>query len=43
VREQLNAIGFQPVANTPEEYAAYIKAEIPHWTKIIKAASIRID
>jgi tripartite-type tricarboxylate transporter receptor subunit TctC len=43
VRERLNAIGFQPVANTPEEYAAYIKAEIPRWGKIIKAASIRID
>src|SRR5215470_16151454 len=36
VRERLNAIGFQPVANTPEEYAAYIKAEIPRWGKIIK-------
>jgi tripartite-type tricarboxylate transporter receptor subunit TctC len=43
VRERLNAIGFKPVANTPEEYAAYIKAEIPRWGKVIKAASIRID
>jgi tripartite-type tricarboxylate transporter receptor subunit TctC len=43
VRERLNAIGFKPVANTPEEYEAYIKAEIPRWGKVIKAASIRID
>jgi hypothetical protein len=35
------ASGFQPVANTPEEYAAYIKADIPRWGKV--TASIRID
>jgi tripartite-type tricarboxylate transporter receptor subunit TctC len=33
--------GFQPVANTPEECAAYIKADIPRWGKV--TASIRID
>src|SRR5262245_23134763 len=33
VKQRLAAIGFQPVANTPEEYAAYIKAEIPRWAK----------
>jgi hypothetical protein len=24
-------LGFEPVANTPEEFAARIKAEIPKW------------
>ena len=43
VRERFAALGFQPVVNTPEDYAAYIRAEIPKWGKIIKTASIRID
>jgi tripartite-type tricarboxylate transporter receptor subunit TctC len=43
VRERFAALGFQPVVNTPEDYAAYISAEIPKWGKIIKTASIRID
>jgi tripartite-type tricarboxylate transporter receptor subunit TctC len=43
VKERFAALGFQPVANTPEEYAAYIRAEIPKWGKVVSAASIRID
>jgi tripartite-type tricarboxylate transporter receptor subunit TctC len=43
VRERFAALGFQPVVNTPEDYAAYIRAEIPKWGKVIKTASIRID
>ena len=43
VKERLATLGFQAVANTPEDYAAYIRTEIPKWGKIIKTASIRID
>lgn len=43
VKERLGALGFHPVANTPEDYAAYIRTEIPKWGKVIKTASIRID
>jgi tripartite-type tricarboxylate transporter receptor subunit TctC len=43
VKERLATLGFQPVANTPEDYAAYIRTEIPKWGKVIKTASIRID
>src|SRR5262245_24019426 len=43
VKDRFAALGFQPVVNTPEDYAAYIRAEIPKWGKIIKTASIRID
>jgi tripartite-type tricarboxylate transporter receptor subunit TctC len=42
-KDRFAALGFQPVVNTPEDYAAYIRAEIPKWGKIIKTASIRID
>ena len=43
VKERLATLGFQPVANTPEDYAAYIRTEIPKWGKVIKTASIRIE
>jgi tripartite-type tricarboxylate transporter receptor subunit TctC len=43
VKERFAALGFQPVVNTPEDYAAYIRMEIPKWGKVIKTASIRIE
>lgn len=30
-------------ANSPEEFSAYLKAEIARWTKIAKAANISVD
>ena len=43
LKERLATLGFQPLVNTPDEYAAYIRVEIPKWGKVIKTASIRID
>jgi tripartite-type tricarboxylate transporter receptor subunit TctC len=43
IKQRFAALGFQPVVNTPEDYAAYIRTEIPKWGKVIKTASIRID
>ena len=35
--------GAIPVGNTPEQFAAELKREIPKWTKIIKAAGIKAE
>jgi tripartite-type tricarboxylate transporter receptor subunit TctC len=35
--------GGDVVANTPEEFAAFIREEIPKWTKAIKASGARVD
>jgi tripartite-type tricarboxylate transporter receptor subunit TctC len=43
LKERFATLGFQPLVNTPNDYAAYIRAEIPKWGKVIKTASIRID
>jgi len=43
IRERMITLGFEPVANTPEEYAAWIKAEIAKWAKVIREANIRIN
>ena len=33
--------GHEPGGDKPEEYAAFIKAEIEKWAKVAKAANIR--
>jgi tripartite-type tricarboxylate transporter receptor subunit TctC len=41
MKEQLAALGFQPIGNTPEEFAAQIRTDIAKRAKIIAAAGIR--
>src|SRR6201981_3333634 len=40
VRERLMALGFRPVANTPDEFAARIKLEIEKWGTAAPAANL---
>ena len=42
-RERLYAIGSEPLANTPEEFAAFIRSEIVKWAEVVKAAGIRVE
>ncbi len=43
VRERLAALGFTPVANTPDEFSARIKLEIEKWAKVVRDANLRIE
>ena len=43
VKEKLAALGFVPVANTPEEFGARIKAEIEKWGKVVRDAKLRVE
>ena len=43
VAQQLSAVGSDPVSNSPEEFAAHIKAEIAKWGKVAKAARISFE
>lgn len=43
VKERLAGLGFDPIADTPEEFAVYIKSEIAKWAKVIKEANIHVD
>jgi tripartite-type tricarboxylate transporter receptor subunit TctC len=38
--QSLVRLGTQPVSNTPEEFAAFIRAEEAKYAKVIKAAHI---
>ncbi len=43
VKEKLEALGFAPVANAPEEFGARIKTESARWAKVINDAKIKIE
>jgi tripartite-type tricarboxylate transporter receptor subunit TctC len=40
VRARLAALGFEPIASTPNEFADRIKSEIDKWAEVIRAAGI---
>jgi len=43
VQEKLATVGFQPVVNTPDEFAARIKVELTKWEKVVHDAKIRVE
>ena len=42
-RERLAVLGFDPIDNTPAQFTAYIKLEVPKWAKVIKDSGARVD
>ncbi|MBI3068870.1 MAG: tripartite tricarboxylate transporter substrate binding protein, partial [Betaproteobacteria bacterium] len=43
VRNRLSSQGADPVGSTPQQFAAYVKAEIARWKTVIKNAGIKAD
>jgi tripartite-type tricarboxylate transporter receptor subunit TctC len=43
VRERLIAQGAEPVGDTPEQFAQYIKSEAAKWGKVIKTLNLKIE
>ena len=41
--ERLDRDGIEPVGNTPEEFAAQIRADLARWSKVVKAAGAKLD
>jgi tripartite-type tricarboxylate transporter receptor subunit TctC len=39
--ERLKAEGSDPVGNSPEQYAAFLREEIVKWAKVIKLANVK--
>ena len=43
IKDRMAELGFEAVANTPEEFGARISAEIPKWAKVIRDANIKAE
>jgi tripartite-type tricarboxylate transporter receptor subunit TctC len=43
VRKRFAELGMTPIGNSPAEFAADIKAEMPQWEKLIKSTGIRAE
>ncbi|SPR98329.1 Bug family tripartite tricarboxylate transporter substrate binding protein [Cupriavidus taiwanensis] len=43
VRERLQAQGAEPVGNTPEQFAAFIRAETAKWAKVVRDSGAKVD
>jgi tripartite-type tricarboxylate transporter receptor subunit TctC len=43
IRERFASDGVEPIGNTPEEFAAVIRAEMAKWAKVVKEAGIKAE
>ena len=43
IRERLLAQGAEPVGGTPEQFAAFIRSDIPKWAQVVKASGAKLD
>jgi tripartite-type tricarboxylate transporter receptor subunit TctC len=43
VKKSLGDLGVDIIGGSPEDFAAYIRSEIPKWTAIIKASGAKLD
>jgi tripartite-type tricarboxylate transporter receptor subunit TctC len=43
LRQKLAAMGAEPAAETPDQFADYLRAEVEKWAKVVKAASVTVE
>ncbi|MGE5522357.1 MAG: Bug family tripartite tricarboxylate transporter substrate binding protein [Rhodospirillaceae bacterium] len=43
IAARLDDLGLDPIGNSPEVFADYIKHEIPKWAKVVKATGAKLD
>jgi tripartite-type tricarboxylate transporter receptor subunit TctC len=41
--KRFEALGLDVIANTPEDFAKQIDAEIDKWARVVKAANLKIE
>ncbi|MBI3056932.1 MAG: tripartite tricarboxylate transporter substrate binding protein [Betaproteobacteria bacterium] len=43
VKERFSLVGAEPVSNSPEQFGAYIKADLSKWAKVVSMTGARVD
>jgi len=43
VRERMQTLGLDPAGGTPEAFAAFVKADIARWAKVIKETGVHVE
>jgi len=43
VKRRFSPTGLDPVASTPEQFGAHVRAEVVKWAKVIKASGMKAD
>lgn len=43
IRERWAALGAEPLHNTPDQFAAFLKADLGKWAKVIRESGAKID
>ncbi len=43
VKERLATLGAEGVGNTPDEFRAFVKAEIVKWARVVKEAGLKVE
>jgi tripartite-type tricarboxylate transporter receptor subunit TctC len=43
LKPRLAELDFEVVANTPEEFSAFIRAEIPKFAKLVRDAGVKVE
>jgi tripartite-type tricarboxylate transporter receptor subunit TctC len=43
IAKRLEELGIEPVGNSPEEFGAFIKGEIERWTRVARAANVKME
>lgn len=43
VRDRYAVLGIDPVGNTPQEFAAQVRADLARWQAVVKAANVKVE
>ncbi len=43
IKARVMALGFEPIASSPEAFAQSLRTEMQTWAKVIKAANVKIE